>query len=85
MSSGPFGSSMQIQLPEFNFFPANRGRPYAGSCQCQNVSTYSFLARRQEKSLPTVIKRQKNDQEKASCSAFVHKKAALICLRLFCS
>lgn len=42
-NSGPFGSSMPIQMPEFSFFPANRGRPYADSWRCQNISMY-FLS-----------------------------------------
>lgn len=30
-NSGPFGTFMSIQMPEFSFFPANRERPYADS------------------------------------------------------
>lgn len=60
-NSGPFGSSVSIQMPEFSFFPANRGRPYADSWRCQNISVYFLsLPGGREKSLPTVIEdRQK--------------------------
>lgn len=54
-NSGPFESSMPIQMPEFSFFPANRGRPYADSWHCQNISVYFLsLPGEREKSLPTV-------------------------------
>lgn len=42
-NSGPFGSSMPIQMPELRFFPANRGRPYADSWHCQNISMHFFF------------------------------------------
>lgn len=74
---------MPIQMPEFSFFTANRGRPYADSWHCQNISMYFiFLPGERGKSLPTVIEdRQKNwvKQEKGSHSTVGCKKAALVC------
>lgn len=63
-NSGPFESSMPIQMPEFSFFPANRGRPYADSWHCQNISVYFLsLPGEREKSLPTV--REDSKKKKA--------------------